>query len=229
MSKCCPRAAARRWWPQGSSAAPPSLPASASAPPAVQRAPARAAVTAIAPVAPELAKVRSAVPGALFRWKNATTWSRNTSSGVCCSLRVLGNFCRMCSIVAPSAPNAEGRKLPTCVSARSRQTPNSSGFTTQHGIADLSFARTARKRMRTENGGYRRDTCGRSPNGSKSIRKGCTSWDRRARLCAHPSPLQAQKRRVLACPILYRFGAPDTKMWQANNRFEKSAEIGAAA
>jgi site-specific DNA recombinase len=40
----------------------------------------------------------------------------------------------------------------------------------------------------------------RSPSASKSIRKNCASWDRKARCCARSSLLQAQKRRVLACP-----------------------------
>ncbi len=48
-----------------------------------------------------------------------------------------------------------------------------------------------------------------SPNASKSIRKNCASWDRKARSCARSSPLQAQKRQVLACPVLYRSGAPE--------------------
>jgi site-specific DNA recombinase len=53
-------------------------------------------------------------------------------------------------------------------------------------------------------------TSARSPNGPKSIRMNCASWGRKARSCARSSPLQAQKRRVLACPVLYRSGAPDT-------------------
>jgi hypothetical protein len=48
----------------------------------------------------------------------------------------------------------------------------------------------------------------RSPSGSKSIRKNCVSWNRKAPCCARSSPLKAQKRRVLACPVLYRNGAP---------------------
>ena len=105
-------------------------------------------------------------------------------------------------LLAPSAPNAERRTLPTYVSARPRQMPNSSDSMTPSGIgiADLSdpmlkdrigelratrdqarldaeraqetidragpsitaqalktFARTARKRVRTDGGGYRRD------------------------------------------------------------------------
>jgi Recombinase zinc beta ribbon domain len=35
------------------------------------------------------------------------------------------------------------------------------------------------------------------------------SWGRKANCFARSSPLQAQKRRVLACPVLYRSGAPD--------------------
>ncbi len=50
----------------------------------------------------------------------------------------------------------------------------------------------------------------RSPNGSKSIRKNCASWDRKACSRARSSPMKAQKRQVLACPVLYRSGAPDT-------------------
>jgi hypothetical protein len=53
-------------------------------------------------------------------------------------------------------------------------------------------------------------TFARSPNASKSIRKNCASWDRKACFCARSSLLQAQKRQVLACPFLYRNGAPDT-------------------
>jgi Resolvase, N terminal domain len=53
-------------------------------------------------------------------------------------------------------------------------------------------------------------TFARSLNGSKSIRKNCASWDRKAHSCARSSPLKAQKRLVLACPVLYRSGAPGT-------------------
>jgi hypothetical protein len=45
------------------------------------------------------------------------------------------------------------------------------------------------------------------PNVSKSIRKNCESRDRKARFCARWSPLRAQKRPLLACPVLYRNGA----------------------
>ncbi len=53
-------------------------------------------------------------------------------------------------------------------------------------------------------------TSARSPNGSKSIRKNCASWDRKAYFCARSSLHRAQKRLVLACPVLYRSGAPGT-------------------
>ena len=51
-------------------------------------------------------------------------------------------------------------------------------------------------------------TCARWPSASKSTRKNFASWARKASCCARSSPLQAQKRRVLACPVLYRSGAP---------------------
>ena len=47
----------------------------------------------------------------------------------------------------------------------------------------------------------------RSPNASKSTPKNFASWGRKANCFARSSPLQAQKRRVLACPVLYRSGA----------------------
>jgi hypothetical protein len=40
------------------------------------------------------------------------------------------------------------------------------------------------------------------------------SWDRKANCCVRSSPLQAQKRRVLACPVLYRSGAPEGRETQ---------------
>src|SRR5262245_19942698 len=50
----------------------------------------------------------------------------------------------------------------------------------------------------------------RCPSGWKWTRKRFASWDRQARCCARLSLLQAQKRQVLAGPVLYRSGAPDT-------------------
>jgi hypothetical protein len=52
-------------------------------------------------------------------------------------------------------------------------------------------------------------TSARSPNASKWTRKKFVSWGPKADCCVRSSPLQAQKRRVLACPALYRSGAPD--------------------
>jgi recombinase-like zinc beta ribbon protein len=51
-------------------------------------------------------------------------------------------------------------------------------------------------------------TSARSLSASKWTRKKCGSWGRKARSCARSSPLRARKRRVLACPALYRIGAP---------------------
>ena len=72
-----------------------------------------------------------------------------------------------------------------------------------------TFAREARKRLRTDSGGYRRDTFARWPSASRSTRKNFASWAPKASCCARSSPPQAQKRRVLACPVLYRSGVPD--------------------
>jgi site-specific DNA recombinase len=72
-----------------------------------------------------------------------------------------------------------------------------------------TFARTARKRMRTENGGYRRDHL-RALAQRVEVDQNCALWDRKACFCARSSLLQAQKRLVLACPVLYRSGAPGT-------------------
>jgi hypothetical protein len=71
-----------------------------------------------------------------------------------------------------------------------------------------TFARTARKRLRTEGGGIVATTSARSPSASKSTRKKFASWDRNAYCCARSSPPQAQKRRVLAFPVSYRSGVP---------------------
>jgi hypothetical protein len=47
-------------------------------------------------------------------------------------------------------------------------------------------------------------TSARSPRASKSTRWNFASWARNANCCVPSSPLQVQKRRVLACPVLYR-------------------------
>ena len=71
-----------------------------------------------------------------------------------------------------------------------------------------TFASQARRRMRTESGGYRRDhlraLAQRIEVDAKEVRiMGAKSY-----CCARSSPLQAQKRLVLECPVLYRNGAP---------------------
>jgi site-specific DNA recombinase len=71
-----------------------------------------------------------------------------------------------------------------------------------------TFARHARKRMRTESGGYRRDHL-RAPAASKWTGKRFASWGPRAYSCAPLSPLRSRKRRVLAFLVLYRSGAPE--------------------
>jgi Autoinducer binding domain len=68
----------------------------------------------------------------------------------------------------------------------------------------------ARKRMRIKGGGYRRDYLSALPQRVEVGEKELVSWGRKANRCARSSPLQAQNRRVLACPVLYRSGAPDT-------------------
>ena len=52
-------------------------------------------------------------------------------------------------------------------------------------------------------------TSAHSRNASKWTRKRFASWDRKAYCCTRSSPRHARKRRVLACPVLYRSGAPD--------------------
>jgi hypothetical protein len=71
-----------------------------------------------------------------------------------------------------------------------------------------TFANQARGRMRTESGGYRRDHLRALPSAWKWTRKRFASWGRKAYCFARSSLLQAQKRRVLQCPVLYRGGAP---------------------
>jgi site-specific DNA recombinase len=51
-------------------------------------------------------------------------------------------------------------------------------------------------------------TFARSLSASRWTRKKFASLGRKANSCARSSPSQAQKRRVLACPVLYRSGAP---------------------
>jgi site-specific DNA recombinase len=71
-----------------------------------------------------------------------------------------------------------------------------------------TFARTARKRMRTESGGYRhhhlRALAQRVEVDTKEVRiMGSTSVLLRTLVAT-----SSVKQRVLACPVLYRSGAP---------------------
>ena len=70
-----------------------------------------------------------------------------------------------------------------------------------------TFARTARKRMRTDSGGYRRDHLRALAQRVEVNQKELRIMGSKARFCARSSPLKAQKRRVLACPALYQSGA----------------------
>jgi site-specific DNA recombinase len=72
-----------------------------------------------------------------------------------------------------------------------------------------TFARTAASACGPRTEATAAITSARSPNGSKSIRKNCASRDRKAYSCGRSSLLEAQKRQVLACPVLYRSGAPE--------------------
>jgi hypothetical protein len=62
--------------------------------------------------------------------------------------------------------------------------------------------------MRTESGGYRRDHLRALAQRVEVDAKEVRIMARKASCCARSSRLQAQKRRVLACPVLYRSGAP---------------------
>src|SRR5262249_52318417 len=71
-----------------------------------------------------------------------------------------------------------------------------------------TFARQARKRMRTESGGYRRDHLRPLPPRVAVDAQEIRIMGRKAYCCVRSSRLRAQRRRVLACPVLYRNGAP---------------------
>jgi hypothetical protein len=89
-----------------------------------------------------------------------------------------------------------------------------------------TFARAARKRRRTDGGGYRRDhlraLAQRVEVDKKELRIMGSS-------CARSSPPQAQKRRVLACPVLYalperqKMARHDRRRWAI--LFRRSAMI----
>ena len=63
--------------------------------------------------------------------------------------------------------------------------------------------------MRTEDGGYRRDHLRALAQRVEVDVKEVRIMGRKANSCARLSPLQARKRRVLACPVLYLSGAPE--------------------
>jgi site-specific DNA recombinase len=72
-----------------------------------------------------------------------------------------------------------------------------------------TFASTARKRLRADGGGYRREHLRALAQRVEVDQKELRIWDRKARSCAPSSLLKAQKRQVLACPVLCRSGAPE--------------------
>ena len=72
-----------------------------------------------------------------------------------------------------------------------------------------TFARHARKRMRTESGGYRRDHLRALAQRVEVDRKEVRIMGSKSVLLRTLSPLRSRKRRVLAFPVLYRSGAPD--------------------
>lgn len=72
------------------------------------------------------------------------------------------------------------------------------------------LARAARKGMRSEGGGYRRDHLRALAQRIEVDAQELRIMGSKANCCAHSSPLQAQKRRFLASPGLHRNGAPDT-------------------
>jgi len=71
------------------------------------------------------------------------------------------------------------------------------------------FARAARRRMRTESGGYRRDHLRALAQRVEVDANEVRIMGSKSNCCARSSPPQAQKRRVLAFPVLYRSGAPE--------------------
>jgi hypothetical protein len=89
----------------------------------------------------------------------------------------------------------------------------------ENGVIDLSDLmlkvriaelKAIRDQMRIESGGYRRDYL-RALAQRVEVDARTSHHGLEKRAAAHPSsPLQAQKPRGLACPVLYRSGAPDT-------------------
>jgi site-specific DNA recombinase len=69
------------------------------------------------------------------------------------------------------------------------------------------FARTAHKRMRTENGGYRRDHLRALAQRVEVDQKGLRITGSKSVLLGTLVAASSAKTRVLACPVLYRSGA----------------------
>jgi site-specific DNA recombinase len=73
-----------------------------------------------------------------------------------------------------------------------------------------TFARTARKRMRTDSGGYRRDHLRALAQRVEVDQKKLRIMGSKSVLLRTLVATSSAKRLVLACPVLYRSGAPDT-------------------
>src|ERR1700730_3691620 len=68
----------------------------------------------------------------------------------------------------------------------------------------------ARKRMRTESGGYRREPPPRTrPTPRGRYERSSPHGGQKANCCARSSPVQAQKRQVLACPACTEMARPE--------------------
>lgn len=78
-----------------------------------------------------------------------------------------------------------------------------------------TFTETARKRMRTENGGYRCDHLRALAQRIEVDQKNCASWDRKAPFCVRSSLLQAQNGEFWRA----QFCTKATSRW----RFETSS------
>jgi site-specific DNA recombinase len=75
-----------------------------------------------------------------------------------------------------------------------------------------TFASQARRRMRTESGGYRRDHLRALAQRIEVDAKEVRIMGSKSVLLRTLSRRPAQNRQVLECPVLYRSGAPDTRV-----------------
>jgi hypothetical protein len=148
---------------------------------------------------------------------------RARSSGVRCIRRISlrqGSRCDAVAVVSAGIRHADQRRTRARQRRRSgtRPAPTQSGPRARSNDRVRPSHRNRSRRLpeRPASGCGPRAaaiaaiTFARSPSASKLTRKNCASWGRKANCCARSSPLLAQKRRVLACPVLYRSGAPDT-------------------